>query len=58
MNEIDTYSEYLQRAFDSVIEASLEDESLNVLKELDNKTFYTSRIQEIFTEVYSAEREK
>jgi len=55
---MDTYSQYLQRAFDSVIEASLEDESLNVLKELDNKTFYTSRIQEIFSEVYSAEREK
>ena len=38
--------------------ASLEDESLTVLKEMENKTYYFARLQEIFSEIYSAEREK
>lgn len=55
---MDAYYQYLQRAFEAVLVTSLEDESLTLLKEMENKNYYFARLQEIFAETYEAQREK
>lgn len=41
---MNTYLEYLKNAYDQVVAQTIQDESLPVLAEMENKNFYTSRI--------------
>ena len=42
---METYYEYVKKAFEVIVATSFEDESLTILKEMENKNFYFARLQ-------------